>query len=383
MRRSILHIAQILEWADAHYKRTGDWPDEDSGQVWETPDEKWININNCLRIGYRGLRPGGSLAKLLAKHRGRRNRKALPKYTVDQILKWADAHFDSTNRWPHRWDGPIAAAPGETWVAVDTALRNGQRGMRGGSSLARLLAATRKVPNHAARPRMSVRRILRWADEHFRRTGNWPTEASGPIPNTIGETWRGVTKALRKGRRGLRRSSLATLLAKERGVSSKYRRQPPLSADQILAWADSYHVRTGKWPRVNSGKIPGTSETWDAVHRALSEGRRGLPGGETLVHFLSTRRKLRTKVTLPKLSEEQVLNWARAFQRRYGYWPTRESGVIPGSAGETWCGIDNAFKRAGRGLPREGSLSQFLRRRFDIRVSRLVRPKKLAEPSSR
>jgi hypothetical protein len=156
MRRSILHIGQILEWADAHHKRTGDWPDEDSGQVSEAPDEKWFNINSCLRLGYRGLRPGNSLAKLLAKHRGRRNRKALPPYTIDQILKWADAHRARTGRWPRRGSGPIREASGETWYAVEMALSHGQRGLPGGSSLAQLLAATRQVPNRGAPTRLLV-----------------------------------------------------------------------------------------------------------------------------------------------------------------------------------------------------------------------------------
>src|SRR5262245_29052138 len=163
MRRSILHISQILEWADAHSKRTGEWPEKDSGQVWETADEKWLNIDTCLRQGFRGLRPGGSLARLLAKHRGKRNRKALPKYSVDQILMWADAYFARNKSWPHATSGPIAGAPGETWFAVDMALRNGLRGMRRGSSLARLLAATRQVPNPQAPSPLTVRKILRWA----------------------------------------------------------------------------------------------------------------------------------------------------------------------------------------------------------------------------
>jgi hypothetical protein len=381
MRRSVLHVGQILEWADAHHARTGKWPEQGSGQVWETADEKWINIDSCLRLGLRGLRPGGSLARLLAKRRGKRNRKALPKYTIAQILKWADAHYAQARRWPRNSDGPIADARGETWYAVDVALRNGQRGLPGGASLARLLASKRGVKNRMARPRLSVKQILRWADEHKQRTGNWPTETSGAIPRSDNDTWHAVAKALRNGRRGLRRSSLAKVLAKHRHVA-RHMRVRRLSTEEILKWADAHFERTGRWPRQASGPIPeAPGETWQRVQSALLEGRRGLKGGETLTHFVATRRMLRTKVTLPKLTERQILAWAKAFHDDHGYWPTRTAGLIPHSHGETWGAIENGLKRGGRGLRGRTTLSRLIRTRFGISVSRLVKPKGVALPS--
>jgi hypothetical protein len=384
MRRSILHIGQILEWADAYHARTGQWPQQDSGQVWETADEKWINIDNCLRQGLRGLRPGGSLARLLAKHRGRRNRKALPKFTIPQILKWADAHHHRTGMWPRNKDGPITGASGETWMAVDMALRNGIRGLSGGNSLTKLLSAKRCVPNRMSQPRLTRRQILAWADAHRRRTGNWPVIESGPIAEAPNETWNGIDHALKKGSRGLRgKSSLAKLLAKHRNVRRHVRRRP-LSAKEVLKWADAHFKRTGKWPRQDSGPIPeAPGETWQRVQNALLEGKRGLPGGETLTHFIASRRKLRTKVTLPKLTERQILAWVKSFHDRHGYWPTRKAGLIPKSQGETWSAIENGLKDGGRGLKGGTTLSQLIRGRFGIRVSRLVRPKRLVSPSSR
>ncbi len=383
MRRSILHIAQILEWADAHHARTGQWPHQDSGQVWETADEKWINIDGCLRVGLRGLRQGGSLARLLAKHRGKRNRKALPKHSIHQILGWADAHQRRTGKWPHTDDGPIAGTNGETWWAVDMALRHGNRSLPGGSSLAQLLAAKRKVKNPLGRPRLTKRQILNWADEYHRSTGNWPTEESGLIPQSDGDTWNAVAKALRNGRRGLRHSSLFQLLAKHRHIK-RYIRRRQFAAKEILSWADAHFARTGKWPRGDSGPIPeAPGETWQRVQCALIDGKRGLPGGETLAHFVATRRKVRTKVTLPMLSERQILNWARTFHRRHGYWPTRRDGAIPQSQGETWSAVNNALTRNRRGLRGSWTLSQLLRHRFKIPAGKLVRPNRSSRPSSR
>src|SRR5262249_46305900 len=53
-------------------------------------------------------------------------------------------------------------------------------------------------------------------------------------------------------------SSLARLLARRRRARNPAG-LPPLSAEEILAWADRFHDRTGRWPRVRSGPIPGTA----------------------------------------------------------------------------------------------------------------------------
>ena len=33
----------ILRWADAHHDRTGEWPDITSGELFDAPNEKWVN----------------------------------------------------------------------------------------------------------------------------------------------------------------------------------------------------------------------------------------------------------------------------------------------------------------------------------------------------
>lgn len=220
MRRSILHVADVLKWADAHYKRTGRFPRKSDGPMRDQKGENWANIDTALRFGFRGFPGGWSLSQLLAEHRGHRNRKRLPKYTIAQILKWADAHHAKAGRWPISKSGPIAN--GETWCAVDLALRHGQRGLPGGSSLARLLASRRGVRNRAAVARLTVRQILTWADAHYKRTGKWPTARSGVIFDASGETWCAVDVALKAQHRAVRqRSSLARLLNKYRGVARR------------------------------------------------------------------------------------------------------------------------------------------------------------------
>jgi|SRR6185437_4003121 len=213
--RPPLFISQILAWADEYHRRTGAWPTRNSGPIDGPLDETWYNVSAALFHGRRGLQSGSSLARLLAEHRGVRNFKALPAFEVAQILSWADAYHQRSGSWPNRHAGSIPDAPGETWLAVETALRDGLRGFSGGSSLADLLETRRGVRNIHNLPALSVERILAWADAYHRRTGRWPLATSGPIEDAPGETWLAADAALRHGKRGLPGgSSLARLLRK-------------------------------------------------------------------------------------------------------------------------------------------------------------------------
>jgi len=66
---------------------------------------------------------------------------------------------------------------------------------------------------------LTIERILAWADQHYERTGKWPTVGSGEVFGEPGESWMAINRALGRGSRGLPDgSSLSTLLAKHRGV---------------------------------------------------------------------------------------------------------------------------------------------------------------------
>jgi len=129
-----LAVPQILAWADAHLKRTGRFPTSLSGPVCEATDESWGRINNALYHGIRGLAGGSSLRSFLAEQRGFR-----PTLTLEQVLAWADAHRVRTGEWPSVNSGAVHGEAGERWQAIDRALRRGNRGLPGGSSLAMLL----------------------------------------------------------------------------------------------------------------------------------------------------------------------------------------------------------------------------------------------------
>jgi hypothetical protein len=181
----------------------------------------------------------------------------------------------------------VEGVPSETWINIDFALRRGYRALPGGSSLARLLAQKRDVRNPMALSRLTIPQILAWVDAHHQRTGRWPNANSGPVEGVPGEEWSKITAALQRGYRGLPGgSSLALLLAEHRGVV-----RVALTVQQILAWADAHHTRTGKWPVTTSGSVVGpTNETWCAIDRALRRGSRGLPGGSSLCTLLIKQR---------------------------------------------------------------------------------------------
>lgn len=288
---SPLSYGQIIAWADAHYKRTGEWPRRYSGAIEDAPGEIWANVNAALAQGIRGLPSDSSLAKLLADYRGVRNRADLPGLTEEQILAWADAHYERMGNWPRAFDGPIQDAPGETWSSIQNALRAGLRGLPGGSSLAALLAQQRGKCHVKNRPSLTIDQILAWADEEHRCKGKWPNVTSGPVCCAAGETWTAINAALNRGMRGLPgNSSLAVLLEERRGVRNQSN-LPSLSIGQILEWAEAHYARTGRWPSQNTGKVfEEPRESWTNINQALRKGLRGFPGGSSLACLLKDHR---------------------------------------------------------------------------------------------
>jgi hypothetical protein len=328
-------------------------------------EENWRSLDLALRHGYRDLEGRSSLAKLLAEHRGVRNTGQLPRLSQQQILGWADAHFARTGQWPRRCSGLVPESPGtgDTWMHIDQALKQGQRGLPGGSSLAALLVKHRGLRSHVHLPPLTIRQILAWADAYHDQQGHWPGAASGPVLLPEGESWGNINAMLQNGGRGLAgRSSLADLLARERGRRNPGR-LPALSIPQILAWADAHHARTGHWPTIKAGAIPeAAGETWAGVRQALAKGLRGLAGGTSLARLLQQERGVRNRKDLPRLTKAQVVAWAREHHQRTGRWPTDDSGPVVEAPGETWCGIEQALYKGHRGLSGGSSLARLLGR---------------------
>ena len=374
-----LTLDKILRLADRYHRRSGYWPTSETRE--EEPDlagMSWQSINDDLRAGRRGLPGGSSLAQLLAEHRGvpigksyarrPRRRVPVPDLTVEEILKAADAYRRENGEWPGMYSGRVPSLPFTSWKGIDRALKDGLRGLPGGSSLIWFLHEHRGRHYGTTAPPLTIEQILAWADAYHRRTDEWPHERSkGPVPGAPRETWRRVGGALETGGRGLPHGwTLARLLTEHRGVRN-HRGLPPLTEKQILRWADAHHRRTGEWPTTKDRDIPeAPGETWASVAHALRTGRRGLSGRRSFGQLLCQERNVRSGRSVPSLSIEQILRWAREHQQRTGRRPTRKSGPVHGAPGETWTLVNNALTYGHRELPRGGSLQRLLAERLPL-----------------
>jgi hypothetical protein len=352
-----LDIATILAWADSHHAATGRWPSSKSGPVAGEPDEKWDNIARALAAGFRGLPGGTTLRHLLAEHRGPGTANPVQELTLQQILDWADAYHQVTGNWPAPSSGPIAGTWRLSWSSIDRFLRDGERGLKGGTSLTHLLRERRGRPRPKKRLPLSIEQILAWADAHHAAYGNWPKVAARSIAGTPGETWKQVDAALRTGQRGLPGgSSLPRLLEEYRAVHRE-----TLSVEMILAWCHEHHALTGRWPHASSGAIAGVpGETWSKIDSALRAGCRGLRAGSSLSRLLLSTVFPDGKRNWRPLTIEQILAWADAHYAATGRWPKTKSGVVRGAPAEKWQNLYLALRKGLRGLAPGISLAALL-----------------------
>ena len=301
-------------------------------------------------------RSGRFLGDPRARRRGGRSR---PQMTIPQILAWADEHRRLTGRWPRVDSEPKGLRIGETWVAIQSALSKGLRGLDGGSSLAQLLAEHRGL-----RGPLTRERILAWADAHHAATGQWPKQTSGRIRGAEGENWQAIDYALLKGRRGLPKgSSLARLLAESRPIRNVHT-LPRLTIEQVLAWADAYHAKTGRWPRGRSGPVAG------AHRRDVERGGSGRAPRAARPAARDNSRQVASRAhgapaiqTSRPLTVDQILAWADAHHAATGHWPVEDSGSPSGAPQETWKGLSLALLKGYRGLQAGSSLARLLAER--------------------
>ena len=95
-------------------------------------------------------------------------------------------------------------------------MRTGRRGLPGGSSLAQFLDEHSEELNDPGE-RLTVERVIQWADLHFKTYGSWPNSSLGRVLSEDSENWHAIDMALTRGYRGLHGgSSLAKLLDEHR-----------------------------------------------------------------------------------------------------------------------------------------------------------------------
>ncbi|MDO8565192.1 MAG: DEAD/DEAH box helicase family protein [bacterium] len=293
-----------------------------------------------------------------------------PNLTIDQILAWADDHHKRTKVWPQNKSGKVFECPDETWALIDFCLSKGGRGLRGGSSIAKLLQEKRGKRNKANLPNITVDEILNWADFYYKSHKEWPTRKSGEVKQSGGVSWEAVDTFLVQGIRGLPgNSSLAKLLSEKRGVRN-IGDLKSLYLHKILKWADHHYKRTGKWPKRNSGKVlMEENENWKNIDYSLIEGRRGLSGGSSVAKLLEKNRNVRNRSNSPKLTIRKIIKWANQHHRKTSEWPNESSGYIS-KTGDNWSAVSMALRVGLRGLPSGSSLAKLLTKKKTLNNNR-------------
>ncbi len=287
----------VLLWCDQFHERTGQWPQmklHGKLTIEGSVGIRWKWIDSALLRGSRGLPGGSSIPRLLAKHRGVRNRKGLSKLTHKLILKWAEAYHKRHGRWPIQdtTERDIPESPGDGWQNIDDSMRRGLRGLPGGYSLARLLEDERGVRNFANLPPLSEAQILKWCDAYHERTGRWPGQRvwMEEIPESGGETWCRVDQAMKIGIRSLSPGDTLSNLLARTGRHRNMANLPMLTEEEILKWARRHQKQHGKWPtcRGEPQEIEGTfGERWFNIDQVMRKGMRGLPGGSSLARMIA------------------------------------------------------------------------------------------------
>ena len=174
-------------------------------------------VHFALQCGTRDFPRGWSLPRLFARERGVHSKAHRPRLTLPEILRWADGHHERHGAWPISRSGLIPKRRANLELRSSPAF-SGFPGLPGGSTLPQLFKDQRGVANNRDLVPLAVERIVAWADTHHTRTGEWPTQVPGLIPESPGDTWRKVQNSLIHGFRGLEGgSSLARLLADECG----------------------------------------------------------------------------------------------------------------------------------------------------------------------
>jgi superfamily II DNA or RNA helicase len=354
--RPKLTIAQILQWIDAHKKRTRQWPNQDSGKV-EGTSETWRGINSALAKGMRGLKGGSSIVQLLVEQRGVKTRFWAESLTVADILSWCDCFFERQSRWPKSSDGEIPGTP-YSWLTVDNKLRTGWAQHKRGSSLPQLLHEKRGYRHRHKLPPLTRKRIIALAKQHFRREGRWPTTESGEIPGT-GETWQRINAALAQGQRGFPGGdSLPRFLHRELGVVHRLA-SARLSVRRVLEWVNEHKARFGTFPTIHDNRAPALGESWLAINAALERGSRGLPGGSSLPKLLAEHRGVTRGIHRPRLKLATIVGWARSHHKATGQWPTEGAGEIVGTD-ERWDNIAQCVRLGLRGCPAGWTLKKVI-----------------------
>ncbi|MBN8521251.1 MAG: hypothetical protein J0L77_05060 [Alphaproteobacteria bacterium] len=295
-------------------QQTGRWPTQKSGLVKHGPYANgritFLALGKALSVGSRGLTGGSSLPQECeyVSNQFKLNYVNVLKQSNYDLNKIRETIFETrrqTGKWPSMERGLVKYGPyadGKTkFHALNAALKNGLRGLPGGSSIADQCSIVSEqfgldYFNIFKQPNYDLEKIREILLKARMETGRWPTRSSGLVqyePYADGKTkYATFDAALRKGRRGLSgRSSLSQECA---FVSKRYgldyinlKAQPSYNLEIIHETILKTRQATGQWPKMEWGLIQhglyaDGKTTFISIDSALRLGIRGLKGGSSL-----------------------------------------------------------------------------------------------------
>jgi hypothetical protein len=286
-----LSTSFILNLSDSFFVINGKWPKRNTGEAEGQQGLTWGIIDSSLRRGTNGLLGYSSLAQILFEERGVIHHLKRPKLRESLILEWAEKHYERTGKWPTHNSGKIPEVPGETWAKVRKALMNGYRGLKGGSSIEKLLWTKRQVRGQHAGNQLTYKIIIEYVMTHHDLCNKYPVSSSKWIIEKNKDSWQAIDMALRHGQRNLKQleGGLSRLL-EDSGLKRQRGKSYP-SRKKLIEIINTYknkHLKN-KYPTKESGKIDGVLDmTWSAINEALKKGAiKGTPS-QTLAQFLSS-----------------------------------------------------------------------------------------------
>ena len=199
--------------------------------------------------------------------------------TEDLIWGWMKLYFITNGKYPSVKTNE-SPETGEEWRNIDSSLRIGNRGLRGGSSIAMLKSQRTGVKSVRRTSMLKESIVFRWMKRYCKEKGHWPRQSSMEL-SPEGSTWCSVNSALQVGVRGLAGgSSLKKLRLKFNGLD-----KPQLTEDNIFEWMKEYFEENQKWPLADSKEtIHGRS--WRYINKCLKEGKQGLTGGSSFIKLI-------------------------------------------------------------------------------------------------
>ena len=99
----------------------------------------------------------------------------------------------------------------ETFMSIDTAIRDNRRGLSNLVSLDNLLFRKRGKRSNQNLPKITLKQVKDWMVDWYHKNNKWPTSTDGEIPDSDGEKWSNINAVLHRGGRGLPKTSLAKL----------------------------------------------------------------------------------------------------------------------------------------------------------------------------